>query len=180
MTNNGKAKINNTYGRLSITVPSKKNWFALIFGTAWIGGWYFGFRSASGFLFSGMEHSGVSGFMSFWLIGWTVGGLAVCFMLLWGYFGQEKFVTDGNQIVFEKTVFGIGKKYILEIPATKNFRTEPQNDNWNGGNRWAYWGLGPGKIKFDYGLKTYSFGLGVDDAEAYYIVELLKKQFNEL
>ncbi len=41
--NNGKANIENTIGNYTITIPSKKNWFALLFGTAWLGGWYFGF-----------------------------------------------------------------------------------------------------------------------------------------
>jgi hypothetical protein len=31
--------------------------------------------------------------------------------------------------------------------------------------------LDPGKVKFDYGLKT--FALGVDDAEANYIVNII-------
>lgn len=179
MINNGKAKIEKSFGGLNIIIPSKKNWFALLFGTAWMGGWFFGFVSTSGFLFSGTGHSGADGFMIFWLIGWTAGGLAIITLLLWGYFGQEKFITDRNEILFEKSVFGIGKKNRLEISAIKNFRTEIGNDNWFGGNRWAFWGLGPGKIKFDYGLKTYSFGLGVDDAEANYIVGLLNEQFKE-
>ena len=179
MTNNGKATIERTFEGLNITIPSKKNWFALLFGTVWMGGWFFGFLSASGALSSEIGHSGASGFLTFWLFGWTVGGIAVSFMLLWGYFGQEKFITDRNEISFEKTVFGIGLKNKLDISAITNFRTEFGSDNWLGGNRWAFWGLGPGKIKFDYGLKTCSFGLGVDDAEANYIVGLLKEQFNE-
>ena len=180
MKNNGKAKIEKTFGGLNIIIPSKKNWFALLFGTAWIGGWYFGFVTASGMFFSSETGGfGVEGFMIFWLIGWTVGGLAIITLLLWGYFGQEKFIAERNKILFEKTVFGIGKKNRLEISAIKNFRTEFGSDSWFGGNRWAFWGLGPGKIKFDYGLKTFSFGLGVDDAEAIYIVGLLKEQFKE-
>ena len=180
MTNNGKATIEKSFGGLNIIIPSKKNWFALLFGTAWMGGWFFGFVSASGILFSSETGQlGADGFMTFWLIGWTVGGLAITTILLWGYFGQEKFITDRNEILFEKSVFGIGIKNRLERSAIKNFRTEVSNDNWFGGNRWAFWGLGPGKIKFDYGLKTYSFALGVDDAEANYIVGLLKEQFKE-
>lgn len=180
MTNNGKAKIEKTFGGLNIIIPSKKNWFGLLFGTTWMGGWFLGFVSASGVLFSsGTGNFGADGFMTFWLTGWTVGGIAITTMLLWGYFGQEKFITDSNEILFEKSVFGIGIKNKLEISAIKNFRTEMSNDNLFGGNRWAFWGLGPGKIKFDYGLKTYSFGLGVDDAEANYIVGLLKEQFKE-
>lgn len=101
--------------------------------------------------------------------------------MLWGYFGQEKFITTRTEILFEKTVFGLGQKNRFEISAVKNFRTEFSSGNrsWVGGNGWAFWGLGPGKIKFDYGLKTYSFGLGIDDAEANYIVELLREQFKE-
>jgi len=179
MTNNGKAKIEKSIGALNIVVPSKKNWFALLFATAWMGGWFFGFVRVSSLLFSGTGQSGADGFVIFWLIGWAAGGLAITTLLLWGYFGQEKFITDGHEIRFEKTVFGIGIKNRLEPSAVKNFRSEMSNADWFSGNRWAFWGLGPGKIKFDYGLKTYSFGLGVDDAEANYIVGLLKEQFKE-
>jgi hypothetical protein len=180
MINNGKAKIDKTSNGLNIFVPSRKNWFALLFGLVWLGGWYFGFLSASKTLFSsGPANFRVDGFMTFWLLGWTVGGLGIATLLLWGFFGQEKFISERNEILFEKTVFGIGKKNRLDVSGIKNFRTEFGNDNLVNGNRWALWGLGPGKIKFDYGLKTYSFGLAVDDAEAKYIVALLKEQFKE-
>jgi hypothetical protein len=78
MINNGKATIEKTFGGLNIIIPSKKNWFALLFGTAWLGGWFFGLLSASNMLFpSRTEHFGTNGFMIFWLIGWTTGGLGV-------------------------------------------------------------------------------------------------------
>jgi hypothetical protein len=181
MTNNGKAKIEKTFEGLNIIIPSKKNWFVLIFGTVWMGGWFGGFIFASGTLFFSKTNDlgGTNWFLAFWLTAWTVGGFAIAFLLLWGYFGQEKFITNRNEVFFEKTVFNIGKKNRLDISEIKNFRTEFVNSNMFVGNRWATWGLGIGKIKFDYGLKTYSFGLGVDDAEANYIVELLKEQFKE-
>lgn len=176
--NNGNAKISQGLSGLSIIIPSKKNWFALIFGTAWMGFWFVGFTMVSGMLFSGgIDNLGVNGFIAFWLLAWTAGGLGITFILLWGYFGKEMFTEDRNQILFEKTIFGVGKKNTLEKKEIKNFRTETGNDSWFGGNRWAFWGLGPGKINFDYGLKTYSFGLGVDDAEANYIVDMLNEKF---
>ncbi len=111
MINNGKAKIQDTFGKLIISIPSKKNWFALIFGTAWLGGWYFGFKSASSALLSGGANNiGVNGFMIFWLIGWSVGGIAIISMLLWGYFGQEQLISDNGEVNLNKTVFGIGLK----------------------------------------------------------------------
>jgi hypothetical protein len=183
MINNGKAKIENTFGTLSISIPSKKNWVALIFSTAWLGGWYFGFQSASSVVFSG--NNGISGFIAFWLIAWTVGGIMIISVLLWGYFGKEEFVADRREVYLNKTVFGVGIKKRMEANEIKNIRTDfVANANWFsnsrwtlgglGHDRWAFWGLGPGKIKFDYGFKTFSFGLGVDEAEANYIVELMK------
>lgn len=180
MINNGTAKIENSLGGLSISIPSKKNWFALLFGTAWLGGWYFGFKSASSILLSGeTDNIGANGFMTFWLIGWTVGGVVIISMLLWGYFGQEQFTSNRGEVYLNKTVFGLGIKKRMETNEIKNIRTEVANGNLFGSNRWAFWGLGPGKIKFDYGLKTFSFGLGVDDAEADHIVELMKEHFKQ-
>lgn len=178
MIDNGTAKIENSLGTLSISIPSKKNWFALLFGTVWLGGWYFGFKSVSSALLSdGMSNIGANGFMTFWLIGWTIGGVAIISILLWGYFGQEHFTSDRGEVYLNKTIFGLGIKKQMVAIEIKNIRTEFSNTNWFGGDRWAFWGLGPGKIKFDYGLKTFSFGLGVDDAEANHIVELMKSHF---
>lgn len=178
MTSNGRAKIEKTFNGINIIIPSKKNWFALLFGIVWLGGWFAGILSALEEIFSSTSNSVPIFFLVFWLIGWTMVGLGLTAMLLWGYFGQERFITYRNEVFFEKIVFGEGKKDRLNASEIKNFRTEPVSYGWfNGGQ--AFWGLGAGKIKFDYGLKTYSFGLAVDDAEATYIVKLLKEQFND-
>ena len=178
MIDNGKAKIQNSSGTLSISIPSKKNWFALLLGTAWLGGWYFGFKNASSMLLSeGTDNIGANGFMTFWLIAWTFGGMVIISILLWGYFGQEQFISDGREVYLKKTIFGLGIRKRMEAIEIKNIRTETANANWFGGNRWAFWGLGEGKIKFDYGFRTFSFGLAVDDAEAYHLVELMKIHF---
>ncbi|MEO8150864.1 MAG: hypothetical protein ABI723_24740 [Bacteroidia bacterium] len=180
MLNNGKAKIENSAGTLSIIIPSKKNWFALLFGTAWLGGWYFGLTNVlTSFGKSDNDNIGVDGFITFWLVGWTIGGLAIIFILLWGYFGQEKIISDRNELLFEKTIFNIGLKKRMDVREIRNFRTEKVMTGMFGNNGYAFWGLGPGKIKFDYGLKTYSFALGVDDAEANHLVEILNAYFKK-
>jgi len=173
--NNGKARIESNFGNYSIHIPSKKNWFALIFGTMWMGGWYWGLEGALGdFGYAG--HDGADGFITLWTIAWTLGGISVIIMLLWGYFGQEKLEFDRDELKFEKTVFGVGIKKRLTIKEVSNFRFEKIEDSIFGGNRWAFWGMGPGKVKFDYGLKTYSFGLGVDDAEAVFLAKELNNK----
>ena len=112
----------------------------------------------------------------------TIGFIQCCdFITIYKIIREELKKSGINivPIIFEKTVFGIGKKNKLDRGMIKNFRSESVKNSWLGDGRLAALGLGPGKIKFDYGLKTYSFGLGVYDAEANYIVELLKEQFKE-
>ncbi|MCL2131368.1 MAG: hypothetical protein FWH36_02765 [Lentimicrobiaceae bacterium] len=191
MVSNGKAKIEKTFDGLNIIVPSKKNWsvLLLLFGVVWIGFCFLGFLT---FLHSNTieSDSGVNVVLVFG-IAWIVSGFTIAFMFLWGYFGQEKFIMSRNEVFFEKTIFNIGVKNRLDISEIKNFRTAFVDGNMFdfranmlNGNAYldkclAFWGLGTGKIKFDYGLKPYSFGLSLDDAEANYIVGLLKEQFKE-
>ncbi len=177
MIHNGKATISETLGTLSISVPSKKNWFILIFATVWLGGWYMGFTTAlSRFIPADGESFSVDAFMAFWLAGWSVGGMFIILILLWGYFGKEQLLISSSEVILQKTVFGVGQKRKLSSASVSNFRHESVNDNSLFGNRWALYGLGPGKVKFDYGMKTYSFALAVDDAEANYLADYLTQK----
>jgi len=170
MIANGKATVVEGIGEIQISIPSKKNWFALLFGTAWLGGWYFGLKSVGNMFSHDITNSEASGFIIFWTIGWTIGGLAIIFLLLWGYFGKEQFDYKNGNVRFSKTVFGLGVTRNLKATEIENIHSQDGSDGWSEGNRWAFWGLGKGKIVFDYGLKTFSFGLAVDDAEATFLV----------
>ena len=178
MLNNGVAHIEQSPGFFRITVPSRKNWFGLLFGTFWLFGWAFGLvMVTSQALFRSSAPAPVNLFLLFWSLAWITGGLAIIVILCWGFFGQERFTLESSEVLFEKTVFGVGLKYRLDAMELRNFRTETTNSDWFGGNRWAFWGLGAGKVLFDYGFKTYSFGLALDDAEAQHLVGLLQQKF---
>ncbi|MFK7907825.1 MAG: hypothetical protein AB8B69_22025 [Chitinophagales bacterium] len=180
-TNNGKAKIYTSFEGIQVTVPSLTNWFVLLFGTAWLGGWITGFDGVSNLLFSNdSDPNGIEWFLMLWLVLWTIGGIFVIGLLLWGYFGKETFLITKNQVKFNKTIFGIGIKKVLNMQEIKNIRFNEIKVNWRDKRHSLhYWGAGEGKIKFDYGMKTYSFGLGLDDAEANYLVDLLKKEMRQ-
>ncbi|MEM6265257.1 MAG: hypothetical protein AAGI38_22335 [Bacteroidota bacterium] len=63
----------------------------------------------------------------------------------------------------------------LRQPEVKNFRYNRLDETWFGVAGHQRFGLGPGRVKFDYGLKTYSFGLAVDEAEARHLVKILNE-----
>lgn len=174
--NNGRARIKSSMNGTKISIPSKKNWFVLIFGTAWLGGWCFGLISVLGVVMFGEDGQGEADlFLTFWLICWTIGGVFIIGLLLWGYFGKETLEITNNKITLDKKVFGIGVNKVLKKSEVKNVRFNKVETNYFSGRRsWGVWGIGEGKIKFDYGMKTYSFGLGVDDAEANYLIEKIK------
>lgn len=174
MINNGKSRILNEGDDTIIQIPSKKNWFILIFAIFWLGGWFFGFKSAFTSLYS--NQSETNGFLIFWLCGWSVFGAVIIFSVLWGLFGKEKLIINSFIIILKKEIFNIGIKKEFEINEIKNINFNEIENSWfSMKNRWVMWGFGPGKIKFDYGMKTYSIGLGVDDAEAKYLVDEIKK-----
>lgn len=174
MINNGKSKIDDTGGSLTIKIPSKKNWFFIIFALLWAFGWFYGFKTAINDI--GFGEAGVDGFMLFWTMSWSAVGLFVLFFLLWGFFGFETVIIENGLFHLKKTIFNIGISKKFETHEVKNIRIEKVETGLFSGNRWSIYGLGPGKVKFDYGLKTYSFGLSVDDAEANYLLELLTKK----
>lgn len=176
MVNNGVAKIDDSFSELNIIVPAQKNWFILLFSVVWLFGWVFGFTTVLGGAFNNdMQKNGVDSFMIIWLCGWTFGGLMVLVNLFWSFFGREKLLISNNLARFEKTVFDLGQKKKFETAELKNFRFEQVDTELN--NKKMFWNFKSGKIKFDYGFKTYAFGLALDDAEANHIVDLLKKRF---
>lgn len=141
----------------------------------WLVGWAFGLLMV---LSMGMTQKVTGGpelFVIVWLVLWVLGGLAVIAFLLWGFFGKEILTIKSNEVVFHKGIFGIGKTRRLQKSEVKNFRFNEVGTNWfSSKNRWAIYGLGEGKIKFDYGMRTYSLGLGLDDAEVNYLIEYLQ------
>jgi hypothetical protein len=97
----GRAKIDYDGLRLRIAIPSKTNWFVVIFLMAWLGGWFMGESTVLGQLMSGQDNAGDM-FLIVWLTMWTIGGVFVFLALLWSLFGQETLEIDNN-------VFQVGK-----------------------------------------------------------------------
>ncbi len=172
--NNGQATITRTPNGLEITVPSRKQWFAMLFLPVWLLGWAGGFVFAGGSVIGSLGGGGAPDlFLLVWLIGWTVGGVFAIGIVLWLWFGRESFRINGSKVIFYRGVFGVGVRKSLIRSQVTNIRYNAVDTGLRGDNRnvAAAIGYGTGRIAFDYGMKTYSFGLGVDEAEARYLVD---------
>jgi len=171
---NGRAKIREKDGEYSVIIPSKKNIIGFIVLTFSLPIYFF---IASSILpkFKSIHDYSLDMFVIVWLIVSIILFIGYFFVLLWGLFGVEKISFNGRQVRFEKTIFGYGIKKVMMRSRLSNFRFERVFENFYHARSLSYWGLGRGKIKFDSGFRTYSFGLGLDDAEARY----LAKELNE-
>ena len=104
--NNGKANIIQHVDALHIKIPSHKSWFLLFFGTFWLGGWLFGLINAFELfgLHGGWNESINNIFLICWILIWSLGGIFVFGLLLWGYFGKEELFipTHGREAYLKK------------------------------------------------------------------------------
>ena len=95
---------------IDVIISSKKNYFNIIFLTAWLGGWTVGGFFAWGKFFSGLSDSidMSEAFIGFWLIGWLAGELMVSATLAWMLGGIEKISITSSQFTIRREIFGIG------------------------------------------------------------------------
>jgi len=173
----GRAVFNDTVGGLEISIPTRRNWFIILFLGAWLGGWVFGECFALGSLTGILGKMGSADlFMLFWLCGWTVGGFFAFRMFLWNLNGKEVISIGQGQLTLDKKGALFFKAKTYDLKDAKDFRVQNDDYSYNGfgglrGNN--FWTMNMGTIRFDYGLQTVKFAGGIDEAEAKFILKSL-------
>lgn len=173
----GKSTITNLNGRLEVSIPARRNWFVIIFYSVWLGGWFMGEKSTISEVIKADSPSDIDFFLLFWTLGWTFAGAFIIYSIIWQLFGKEILSIDRGALNLRKTALTIGSHKQYLIKDISNFSID-QNYNTSlfGGGRTNYSGFfNQGKIKFDYGLKTIRFGESIQEAEAKYILSLLRQ-----
>jgi len=163
-----KAAIEKTESEMTVTVPSRKNWFFLFFGMSWMVAWGFGLRMALVILFGSLSTGeSVEIFMFFWLAGWICVGCGLLFVLVWGLLGREHLILSRSGCSLCKSILSarLCTRFRWEEIQSIEFHETPAL-LFSRRRRLNQWGLGPGKIRIVYGTGSCSFGLALNDAEA--------------
>jgi hypothetical protein len=166
----GRAKISWESGSLQMEIPSRKSIF-ILFLIVWLAGWAFGEISVGSNIMQ-KKSMGLNPFMIVWLIGWTVAGLFAFTILAWNLFGSE--ILTANSISLKISI-GIGKlRYNrqYDMSQVNKMRVVPKPPVFM--NQEEFMHFRSGRISFDYGMRTYRFASGIDEAEADYIIGLFK------
>lgn len=174
----GRAIIRDNFIDIQITIPAKRNWFIILFIGAWLGGWLFGEVFAIGAVTRLLGGNAGGLFILFWLIAWTVGGFLAIRTFLWNLMGMEKITVGQGRLRIVKIGALFFKPKIYDLNEVKNIRVQDDSSDdrsfWGGRqNSFAATNLG-GTIRFDYGLQTVKFAIGLDEAEARFILQQLK------
>ena len=117
-----RASIDDLGDGVEVSIPTRRNWLLILFLGAWMCGWFFGETSAISQLMGGeIKNSGSRGFLTFWLVGWTVGGLAAGTAWLWNIAGVERARFRSDGVLVRREVLGIGfTREGLALPSSRH------------------------------------------------------------
>lgn len=147
-----------------IDVPSRRQWFYLLFLGFWLIGWAIGFTSAVGNILRGS--GGL--FLLVWLSMWTVGGVFAAIAFFWMVVGRDTLWISKDRIA-RRLALG-------PLTRTQEFDVSAVTLSWwkenAGGHRSFTFFLG-NSVAFSYGGRDISVGYGVDETEAQTILDTL-------
>ncbi len=173
-----RVTITDTAEGLRIVVPCRRSWFVIGFLAFWICGWGVAEVMVAKQFVSGDAPPDGELFMLAWLGVWTLGGVVAIYAWLWQVMGKEILTVRGQTFNIRRDIggFGLDKKY--DLVQMRDLRIgliafSPVNVSAS----LQLWGVGGGVITFDYGARTYRFGIGLDDAEAKQVVSTIKQRF---
>lgn len=170
--------VTDTSQGLRIIIPYSRSWFVIFFLGFWICGWVVAESMVSSQFLRGDAPPEGEWFMLAWFVVWTVGGMVAIYALLWQVVGKEIVTVRGQILTTRRDIggFGLGKEY--DFVQMRDLRVEPVGFNpLDFSAALQLWGIGGGVIAFDYGARTYRFGVGLDEAEAKEVVTAIKQRF---
>lgn len=169
-----RVQIGHSHNGVTITVRAKVRLFGFAFLTVWLCGWTAGGVFAANSLLTGDAFGEARIFLAFWLCGWALGWLFAVFALLWMLGGKEQLMLQNAGLTKRISVWLLGRSrhydlnLVSKVRKNASLKTTSPNANLD-----SPFGKN-GRIAFDYGQKTVTFGAGIDDAETDLILSALK------
>lgn len=172
--------ITDTPDSLRIVILGIRSWFVIGILGLWICAWGVAEVMVPAQFLQGTIPSEAQSLLFAWFAVWTVGGLLAIYAFLWQVIGKEMAAVQGQVFITRRDIGGFGFNTVYDLSRVKNLRAEPSGFNpLDISTALQLWGVGGGRIVFDYDAKTHRFGAGLDEAEAKQIVEAIKKRSRE-
>jgi len=165
-----RSRVESASGGIEITIPARRNYFALAIVAVWLCVWVFG---ANGFFShpQALNHGRTNEIPPFFLVFWILGVSFAALILLWNLAGRERVVVHSDALSIRREVLGVGWTRSYELRSVKALRVvETIGPMVFGMRQNDPFGFAHGPIAFDYGAKTIRFGTGIEVAEGRYLL----------
>ena len=173
----GRSTVNEYPEGIQVVIPAKKSFFVNIFLATWLMAWVYGEIVVIDRLFSNQGQT-PDAFIVFYAFAWTLSGMLAIFVWLWNNRGREVIRISDDELrrSREYVWFSISKFYqARHISNLRISDLSPASLEMGGGME--FWGLAGGSITFDYKSSLGKIGLGIDEAEAGRIIEVIKARY---
>lgn len=111
-------------------------------------------------------------FTLFWMLGWSVGVLAIAALFLGFAFGRETLHVQNDRLVLRIGIPGFGAGMDFSAALIRNFRVAAPDEEAGSGWRGEH-------LVFDYGGEDVAFGCNIAGAEAEELIDTLQTLFPE-
>lgn len=156
----GRLKWERTGNGIRVEIPAQLNW-TVVFFLVWLAGWTMAGRSV---LAKTLAKPSPPAFDFLWLVGWAFGECFVAVSIIWSLTGRTALEMDPCQLAITRQVLGIRiSRRIFSTTDVRNLRYNPIGNR----RRHSY----QSRIKFEADSRTCSFGAGLEDAEAFALID---------
>lgn len=165
---------------IEISIPTRHNPLILGLLGIWLLCWILGGYAVISSLFS-LVGNGDTLSTIIWLAAWVIAGALVLTIWLWNLRGREIIRINSHDLHYRKNFVLFCRSREFDLEHVKNLRVNPAlNISLWLRSTMEFWGIGGGSILFDYGFSTWRFGVGLDEAEAKYIIDLIREKYPAL
>ncbi len=150
-----------------LIIPAPRSLPIVLFLSLWLAGWVVGLLAAIHGLHAPNAQGGGQGFLVLWLTFWILGGGWAMLTILWMLVGKEIVTVERGLLIVRLEVLGFGRTRQYSVPEMRDLRTrEPPRASGGRALQAPQPSFKTGTIAFDYGARTYGFGLGLEQGEA--------------
>jgi len=111
--------------------------------------------------------------------------LFVTYNLLWEVMGKEIIHIDGDKLTIRREPFGAGRMEQYTLDGIRHLRFYPWDEWATGASRNPYWRQFRSRtagqsLAFEYGSRTYRFGIDLDEQEAKGLLKAITERFPDI
>lgn len=165
---------------IEVIIPAKKSLFVNCFLAFWLLAWVYGEAVIISRLLS-IDGQTPDAYIVFFACGWTFSGMLAILVWLWNNKGLEIIRISNSELKRSREYGLFSRSKIYQAKYISNLRVSdlsPTSLEVGGGME--FWGLSGGTITFDYEPGIAKIGLGLDEAEAGHIIQIINARYENL